>query len=72
MILYSKPDCPLCTVVKLKLTAAEINFEISSDSKRMDELNIDRLPVLELENGMLLGFKEILQYIEGGNLSNEN
>jgi hypothetical protein len=72
MILYTKPDCPLCTVAKLKLNAAEINYEISTDEEVMDKLNLDRLPVLQLSNGALLSFKEILQYIDGGNLKNEN
>ena len=72
MVLYTKPDCPLCTVAKLKLNSAEINYEISTDVEIMDKLNIDRLPVLQLCNGTLLNFKEILQYIDGGNLKNEN
>ena len=72
MILYTKLDCPLCTVAKLKLNAAEIDYEISTDEEIMDKLNLDRLPVLQLSNGTLLSFKEILQYIDGGNLKNEN
>jgi hypothetical protein len=42
------------------------------NEEEMDKLNIDRVPVLQLDNGMLLEFKEILQYIEGGNLKNDN
>lgn len=72
MILYTKPNCPLCTVAKLKLNAAEIKYEISTDTAVMDKLNIDRLPVLQLNNGTLLNFKEIVQYTEGGNLKNED
>lgn len=72
MILYSKQDCPLCTVVKLKLNTANIEFDICTSEKEMDKLNIDRLPVLQLDNGMLLNFREIIQYIDGGNLANEN
>ena len=72
MILYTKPDCPLCTVVKVKLNAKEIDYTISMNEEEMDKLNIDRVPVLQLDNGMLLDFKEILQHIDGGSLTNDN
>jgi glutathione S-transferase len=72
MVLYTKLDCPLCNVAKIKLNATGIDYTISMNEEEMDKLNIDRVPVLQLDNGMLLEFKEILQYIEGGNLKNDN
>ena len=72
MILYTKSDCPLCTVAKVKLNAKEIDYTISTSEEEMDKLNIDSLPVLQLDNGMLLGFQEIIKYIDGGNLTNDN
>ena len=72
MVLYTKLDCPLCNVAKIKLNAAEIDYTISMNEEEMDKLNIDRLPVLQLDNGMLLGFQEIIKYIEGGSLKNDN
>lgn len=72
MILYTKQDCPLCSVAKVKLNLAGIKYDVSMNEEEMEKLNIDSLPVLKLDSGMLLGFKEILQYIEGGNLKNEN
>lgn len=68
MVLYTKLDCPLCNVAKIKLNAAGFDYTISMNEEEMDKLNINRLPVLQLDNGMLLDFREILQYIEGGNL----
>ena len=72
MILYTKPECPLCTVAKVKLNANEIDYTISTNEEEMDRLNIDSLPVLQLDNGMLLNFQEIIKYIDGGNLTNDN
>ena len=72
MILYTKLDCTLCNVAKIKLNATGIDYTISMNEEEMDKLNIDRVPVLQLDNGMLLEFKEILQYVEGGNLKNDN
>ena len=61
MILYTKSECPLCTVTKLKLQAQEIPFEICMNEKEMDELGIDRLPVLKTDDGELLEFSEIMK-----------
>lgn len=63
MTLYTKLDCPLCSVVKLKLDNAGIKYNISLDEKEMEELKIDMLPVLKTDEGKLLPFKEILNYI---------
>ena len=72
MVLYTKFDCPLCNVAKIKLNATGIDYTISMNEAEMDKLNIDRVPVLQLDNGMLLSFQEIIKYIEGGNLKNDN
>lgn len=72
MVLYTKQDCPLCSVVKLKLNSVGINYTISTDEDAMAALNIDRLPVLVLKNGMKLEFGEIIKYVQGGNLINED
>ena len=61
MILYTKSECPLCTVTKVKLQSQEIPFEICMNEKEMDELGIDRLPVLKTDDGELLEFSEIMK-----------
>ena len=72
MVLYTKLDCPLCNVAKIKLNATGIDYTISMNEEEMDKLNIDRVPVLQLDDGMLLSFQEIIKYIEGGILKNDN
>ena len=64
MTLYTKNDCPLCNVVKVKMSRTNLQYEVSMDEDRMNELQLDRLPVLELDDGTLLEFKQILNYIE--------
>ncbi len=63
MTLYTKLDCPLCSVAKLKLDNAGIKYDVSLNEKEMEELGIDMLPVLKTDDGKLLPFKEILNYI---------
>ena len=68
MILYTKLECPLCAVTKVKLQAQEIPFEICMDEKEMDKLGIDRLPVLKTDNEELLEFSEIMTRLKEGTL----
>ena len=68
MILYTLPDCPLCTVTKVKLNAKNIPFDICIDEKEMDKLGIDRLPVLKTDNEELLEFSEIMTRLKEGTL----
>ena len=68
MILYTKSECPLCTVTKVKLNAQGIAFEICMNEKEMDELGIDRLPVLKTDNEELLEFSEIMARLKEGTL----
>lgn len=68
MILYTKSECPLCTVTKVKMQAQQIPFEICMDEKEMDKLGIDRLPVLKTNNGELLEFSEIMKRLKEGTL----
>lgn len=64
MILYSKLDCPLCTVVKTKLQSKDIPFETCTNEEEMKKLNIDRLPVLKTDNGEFLEFSEIIKRLK--------
>lgn len=71
MTLYTKLDCPLCSVVRLKLDNAGIKYDVSLDEKEMEALGIDMLPVLKTDENILLPFKKIIDYI-GEVTKNEN
>ena len=64
MILYTKSECPLCTVTKVKLKTRGIDFEICTDEAEMEKLGIDRLPVLKTDNCELLDFSEIMKRLK--------
>ena len=64
MVLYTLPDCPLCTVTKVKLNTKNIDYDICMDEKEMDKLGIDRLPVLKTDDGELLNFSAIMNLIK--------
>lgn len=68
MILYTKTNCPLCTVVRTKLNIAGIEYEECKDEEKMEEFHIDTLPVAQIGD-KLLEFKEILNYIDEVNNS---
>ena len=64
MILYTKSECPLCTVTKVKLNTQGIAFETCTDEAEMEKLGIARLPVLKTDNGELLDFSEIMKRLK--------
>lgn len=63
MILYST-GCPQCTVLKKKLDAAGIPYELVTDESLMTELGFEFLPVLAERNGNHYNFKEALELIK--------
>ena len=68
MILYTAETCPKCKVIKKKLNDAGIEYEICQDLDKLAELadkyGIRTLPILEIEEGNLLDFSHILDYIK--------
>lgn len=62
MILYSRQDCPLCTVAKTKLNLAGIEYEVCFNLEDLEALGIDTLPVLKTDDNQLLSFKEIIEF----------
>lgn len=66
MILYTKQDCPLCSVAKVKLNAAKIEYSICKDEELMKEKDFKMLPILELNDGTLLIFQEIIEGLKKG------
>ena len=66
MILYTKQGCPLCSVVKVKLNAFGIPYESETNMEKMLAMGFKTLPILQLDDGTLLQFKEILNYIAEG------
>lgn len=66
VILYTKLNCPLCAVAKLKLNTANIIYEECQDEAKMEELGIELLPALE-KDGKIFGFNQIIEMLKGGN-----
>ena len=66
MILYTKQGCPLCSVVKVKLNTFGIPYKNETNMEKMLAMGFKTLPILQLDDGTLLQFKEILNYIAEG------
>ena len=70
--LYTLPTCPICEIVKKKLTAKEIPFVERSFEELPKELDTDRAPVMAIDDGLHPGYSiylltptEINEWIEG-------
>lgn len=63
MTLYSS-NCPKCKILKEKLDAKHIEYELKTDVDEMISLGFTFVPVLEV-SGKYLNFAEALKYIGG-------
>ena len=52
-IMYSKNNCPLCDVLREKLTAAGIEYTEVKDIDELRAMGIDRTPVLKVDGKMM-------------------
>ena len=63
-ILYST-GCPRCEVLKKKLDMKNIAYEIHDDENEMLALGIEMVPVLQLNTGEKMNFKQAVEWING-------
>lgn len=62
MILYTK-GCPQCDILEKKLEQKGLSFTIESENfKKLEDAGIDRIPVLEVDDKLML-FGEAIQYV---------
>ena len=54
--LYTLPTCPICEMVKKKLTLKEIPYIERSFEELPDSLEVDRAPVLAVDDGAHPGY----------------
>lgn len=62
MKLYTT-GCPKCNILKAKLDAKNIQYDIDTDITVLIEKGIQEAPILELDDGTLLNFVEANQYV---------
>lgn len=63
IILYTT-NCPMCIMLKTKLDAKNINYEVCTDTEKMTELGIKTVPVLQINGGPLMSLRESLKWLE--------
>ena len=64
MITLYTIDCPMCKVLEKKLKEKNIEFTTEKDKKTLIKLGFYHLPVLEVEKGQFMNFKEAVKWIE--------
>ena len=55
MTLYSKPGCPQCKVLKMKMDAAKIEYKHIEDIDALLALGVQAAPVLMVEGALYCG-----------------
>lgn len=64
MVVFYTTGCPKCGVLKKKLDAKGIEYQIVDSPERMLDLGITRVPVLKVEN-------KLLEFAEANNWINQ-
>lgn len=59
---YSLPNCPMCEMLKDKLSEKAILFEEIQDKEILMNKNISHVPCLEV-NGIILKFADALKWV---------
>ena len=66
IILYTI-DCPKCKILEKKLNMNNIQYDICKDTKLMKEKNIQKLPMLSIDE-RLHSYKEAVDLINKGGI----
>lgn len=66
IILYTI-DCPKCKILEKKLNMNNIQYDICKDTKLMEEKNIQKLPMLSIDE-RLYSYKEAVDLINKGGI----
>lgn len=61
--IYTQANCPKCKVLKQKLSTKGVNYTEISDPQTLLALGIDFLPVLQIDSGSLLNYKQAIDYV---------
>lgn len=61
-IIFYTTGCPKCEVLKKKLDAKNLSYEVCEDVNIMLEKGLDSAPALEA-NGQIYKFKEAIKFI---------
>lgn len=56
--------CPKCSVLKMKLDAAKIDYVVKDDVDEMISLGMRSAPSLSVD-GKIMGFKEAIEWVRG-------
>lgn len=62
IVLYSN-HCPKCNIVKSKLEAKNIEYELVDDTEWLAENGFDQMPVLEVDGNKMFSMIDINNYI---------
>ena len=61
--LYTTETCPRCQVVEYKLDQKNIQYNVVHDIDLMTEKGISTVPQMEIDNGPLMQFSDIIKWI---------
>lgn len=60
---YTKENCPKCKILKQKLKQKGVEYKEESNVDLLLAMGIDFLPVLQVDDGPLLNYKQAVEFV---------
>lgn len=70
--LYTIPNCPKCNLIKKKLLAKKVSFETITDDEELSKLENDYFPQMQIDNGKIMNFSEINDWVNSLEVQDAN
>lgn len=64
MIYIYTIGCPACNVLVKKLVANDLQAQLITNERIFEELGIEVFPMMRIDNGPLMNFREALAWIK--------
>lgn len=55
--------CPSCNILEKKLQLKQIAYNTINDEKIFDELNINEFPMMSINDGPLMNYKQAITWV---------
>jgi glutaredoxin-related protein len=68
MVTIYSNGCPKCNLLKGQLDKAKVKYKTTDEFQKLIDNGFTSLPVMELEDGKLLGYNEAIMKILKGEL----
>lgn len=64
MIIFYTTDCPKCKILKTKMDAISLEYNVCNDVNKMLQLGMQSAPALQIDDGTILDFGQSIKWLK--------